>query len=147
MILMILCDHLLSPLRSLRRGQLDLIPGQPRVHSRWHPIRKNSSLIATPHIRNIFNDLTKRLISWNWVWFSVDVNLTSHMKGRMSLLITIFLVLINIYNTIQTNSPQVWGSYQILNEEGGSWGSTRGVPFNSNIFLWKVAKEYLPASP
>ena len=28
-------------------------------------------------------------------------------KGRMSLLITIFLVLINIYNTIQTNSPQV----------------------------------------
>ena len=45
----------------------------------------------------------------------------------MSLLITIFLVLINIYNTIQTNSPQVWGSYQVK-EEGGSWGNTRGFP-------------------
>ena len=69
------------------------------------------------------------------VLLSADVILTSHMKGRMSLLITIFLVLINIYNTIQTNSPQVWGSYQILKEEGGSWEDTRGFPFNSNIFL------------
>ena len=29
------------------------------------------------------------------------------IPGRMTLLITIFLVLINIFNTIQTNSPQV----------------------------------------
>ena len=86
--------------------------------------------MATPHIRNIFNDLTKQLNSGNHcqVLLSVDVNLTSHMKGRMSLLITIFLVLINIYNTIQTNSPQVWGSYQILKEEGAVEEVPEGFP-------------------
>ena len=50
------------------------------------------------------------------------------MKGRMSLLITIFLVLINIYNTIQTNSPQVWESYQILKEEGALGEILEGFP-------------------
>ena len=29
------------------------------------------------------------------------------IPGRMTLLVTIFLVLINIHNTIQTNSPKV----------------------------------------
>ena len=29
------------------------------------------------------------------------------IPGRMTLLVTIFLVLINIFNTIQTNSPKV----------------------------------------
>jgi len=38
-------------------------------------------------------------------WISFLVN-PECIPGRMSLLITIFLVLINIYNTIQTNSPQ-----------------------------------------
>ena len=33
--------------------------------------------------------------------------LSQVIPGRMTLLITIFLVLINIFNTIQTNSPQV----------------------------------------
>ncbi len=33
------------------------------------------------------------------------------IPGRMTLLITIFLVLINIFNTIQTNSPQVFISF------------------------------------
>ena len=43
-------------------------------------------------------------------WISFLVN-PECIPGRMSLLITIFLVLINIFNTIQTNSPQVkyWG--------------------------------------
>ena len=50
------------------------------------------------------------------------------MEGRMSLLITIFLVLINIYNTIQTNSPQVWESYQILKEEGALGEILEGFP-------------------
>ena len=31
------------------------------------------------------------------------------IPGRMTLLVTIFLVLINIHNTIQTNSPKVNG--------------------------------------
>ena len=39
-------------------------------------------------------------------WISFLVN-PECVPGRMSLLITIFLVLINIFNTIQTNSPQV----------------------------------------
>ena len=39
-------------------------------------------------------------------WISFLVN-PECIPGRMSLLITIFLVLINIFNTIQTNSPQV----------------------------------------
>ena len=42
--------------------------------------------------------------------FGFDPHLDTCYKvipGRMTLLITIFLVLINIFNTIQTNSPQV----------------------------------------
>ena len=31
------------------------------------------------------------------------------IPGRMTLLVTIFLVLINIFNTIQTNSPKAEG--------------------------------------
>ena len=31
------------------------------------------------------------------------------VPGRMTMLVTLFLVLINIHNTIQTNSPKVGG--------------------------------------
>lgn len=41
------------------------------------------------------------------MWVSDGFNLLQVIPGRMTLLITIFLVLINIFNTIQTNSPQV----------------------------------------
>ena len=41
------------------------------------------------------------------MWVSDWFNLFQVIPGRMTLLITIFLVLINIFNTIQTNSPQV----------------------------------------
>ena len=36
------------------------------------------------------------------------------IPGRMTLLVTIFLVLINIFNTIQTNSPKVSLSGNLL---------------------------------
>ena len=36
------------------------------------------------------------------------------IPGRMTLLITVFLVLINIFNTIQTNSPKVVQQKDIL---------------------------------
>ena len=40
------------------------------------------------------------------MFFSFLVN-PEIIPGRMTLLVTIFLVLINIHNTIQTNSPKV----------------------------------------
>jgi len=42
----------------------------------------------------------------SWISFLVNPEV---IPGRMTLLITIFLVLINIFNTIQTNSPQAEG--------------------------------------
>jgi len=42
----------------------------------------------------------------SWISFLVNPEV---IPGRMALLITIFLVLINIFNTIQTNSPQAEG--------------------------------------
>ena len=39
--------------------------------------------------------------------YIINTFCTKVIPGRMTLLITIFLVLINIFNTIQTNSPQV----------------------------------------
>ena len=35
------------------------------------------------------------------------------VPGRMTMLVTLFLVLINIHNTIQTNSPKVTYIYNI----------------------------------
>ena len=40
----------------------------------------------------------------SWISFLVNPEV---IPGRMTLLVTIFLVLINIFNTIQTNSPKV----------------------------------------
>ena len=42
----------------------------------------------------------------SWISFLVNPEV---ICGRMTLLITIFLVLINIFNTIQTNSPKAEG--------------------------------------
>ena len=41
-------------------------------------------------------------ILYIYIWSGFQV-----IPGRMTLLITVFLVLINIFNTIQTNSPKV----------------------------------------
>ena len=41
------------------------------------------------------------------------------IPGRMTLLVTIFLVLINIFNTIQTNSPKVRSSKMVLRRNTG----------------------------
>jgi len=42
----------------------------------------------------------------SWISFLVNPEI---IPGRMTLLVTIFLVLINIHNTIQTNSPKAEG--------------------------------------
>ena len=42
----------------------------------------------------------------SWISFLVNPEV---IPGRMTLLVTIFLVLINIFNTIQTNSPKAEG--------------------------------------
>ena len=40
----------------------------------------------------------------SWVSFLINPEV---IPGRMTMLVTLFLVLINIHNTIQTNSPKV----------------------------------------
>ena len=47
----------------------------------------------------------------SWISFLVNPEV---IPGRMTLLVTIFLVLINIFNTIQTNSPKVRGVDMVL---------------------------------
>ena len=42
----------------------------------------------------------------SWISFLINPEV---ICGRMTLLVTIFLVLINIFNTIQTNSPKAEG--------------------------------------
>jgi hypothetical protein len=46
------------------------------------------------------------LLSFSRISFLVNPEV---IPGRMTLLVTIFLVLINIFNTIQTNSPKAEG--------------------------------------
>ena len=42
----------------------------------------------------------------SWISFLIPAN---KIAGRMILLVTIFLVLVNIFNTVTTNSPKVQG--------------------------------------
>ena len=52
------------------------------------------------------------------LYFSFLVN-PEIIPGRMTLLVTIFLVLINIHNTIQTNSPKVQYIWFLLTGSSG----------------------------
>lgn len=60
------------------------------------------------------------------------------IPGRMTLLITVFLVLINIFNTIQTNSPKVI-SFQVVCHDltiAPSWLQADGL---TAIEAWLIA--------
>ena len=58
------------------------------------------------NIHNFFSNPSRGPWYYKMLFFSFLVN-PEIIPGRMTLLVTIFLVLINIHNTIQTNSPKV----------------------------------------
>ena len=58
--------------------------------------------VVVSWISFLINPEVDRFSCYKTVLFPLQV-----IPGRMTLLITVFLVLINIFNTIQTNSPKV----------------------------------------
>ena len=40
---------------------------------------------------------------------SLNLTITNSLAGRMALLVTLFLVLVNIFNTVTTNTPKAEG--------------------------------------
>ena len=74
----------------------------------------------------------------SWISFLVNPEV---IPGRMTLLVTIFLVLINIFNTIQTNSPKAEGltgmylmSFYGINVD---WRLKKPVPELNIVSKWK----------
>jgi hypothetical protein len=44
----------------------------------------------------------------SWISFLIPMDV---IPGRMALLVTLFLVLVNIFNTVTTNTPKVYSPY------------------------------------
>lgn len=90
------CDvlhyHLLLAFWIVCSGILDFISHPPRYCTRY------SRLLDLPKMTNFVQCLLYRLRKF-----------TISFLGRMALLITLFLVLINIFNNITTNSPKAEG--------------------------------------
>ena len=65
---------------------------------------------------NFQNEITTRIslilglfVVVSWISFVVPPDV---IPGRMALLITLFLVLVNIFNSVTTNTPKAEGMYQ-----------------------------------
>ena len=56
-------------------------------------------LEATPHIL-----VSGLFVIVSWISFLIPMDV---IPGRMALLVTLFLVLVNIFNTVTTNTPKV----------------------------------------
>ena len=47
----------------------------------------------------------------SWISFVVPPDV---IPGRMALLVTLFLVLVNIFNTVTTNTPKAEGKFKMI---------------------------------
>ena len=87
----------------------------------------------------------------SWISFLVNPEV---IPGRMTLLVTIFLVLINIFNTIQTNSPKaegLTGMYFVVmspsragSSHSSSWGIFSSAQLGSWLFSLQLGIENWP---
>ena len=90
--------------RVSQRGSLISPPGKCMIF--YLSGLLNIFLLATPLNLIQFHFLSYCKPRLFWISFLVNPEV---IPGRMTLLVTIFLVLINIFNTIQTNSPKAEG--------------------------------------
>ena len=64
-----------------------------------YPLASTTSQFTIPHTSGLF-------VVVSWISFMVPPDI---IPGRMALLVTLFLVLVNIFNNITTNTPKAEG--------------------------------------
>ena len=61
-----------------------------------------------------YRDLSGLFVVVSWISFMVPPDI---IPGRMALLVTLFLVLVNIFNNITTNTPKAEGDKEVVEVE------------------------------